>query len=435
MRQVPIGFRELLEHVLPVERLPLPARSQVQRALKSGLPQELEAVALMTLERLAERGALKRLEPAAESAHQIRYQHSDSADVIRVDLPAPSEKDGVLLYPRAMLPTRASADLRQVRQLLHWEDRAMMSDPRSSQARAILHEHLGETGRELLGTDDVHLYALPDSAVESGESPLDPTLGAEALALPSLLFYCPDVARSPRLARHAPPEARSVVMLAVVSTEQEPLGLLEVRSPRVLSFQGEDLARIALLADFCATMLERAARLEKLVFVDGNTGVYNRAYFELQARNEMARALRENASLALCIADIDDFKMVNTVYGYEAANAVLHQVASTLKNGVRPFDTVARWGGEEFAVLLTPPVQAEDVIAVCERLRIAVERLQLHVEGLDRRLYEVRVTVSMGVAMFPDHGDNPQDLWRAANQALLLAKRPPKNRVVIQRRA
>jgi diguanylate cyclase (GGDEF)-like protein len=147
-------------------------------------------------------------------------------------------------------------------------------------------------------------------------------------------------------------------------------------------------------------MLERAARLGS--GRRRHPGVYNRAYFELQARNEMARSQRESASLALCIADIDDFKSVNTIYGYEAANAVLHQVASTLKNGVRPFDTVARWGGEEFAVLLTPPVQVEDVTAICERLRVAVERLQLHVEGLDRRLYEVRVTVSMGVAMFPD---------------------------------
>ncbi|TMQ69442.1 MAG: GGDEF domain-containing protein [Candidatus Eisenbacteria bacterium] len=221
----------------------------------------------------------------------------------------------------------------------------------------------------------------------------------------------------------------------MTSTDQEPIGILEVRSSRAAPFEAEDLARMALLADFCATVLERAARLEKLVFVDGMTGVYNRSYFELQARNEMARALRENASLALCIADIDDFKAVNTAYGYEAANAVLTQVAATLKSGVRPFDTVARWGGEEFAVLLTPPVQPEDVITISERLRGAVERLQLHVEGLDRRFYEVRVTVSMGVALFPDHGDSPQELWRAANQALLVAKRPPKNRVVVQRHA
>jgi diguanylate cyclase (GGDEF)-like protein len=162
--------------------------------------------------------------------------------------------------------------------------------------------------------------------------------------------------------------------------------------------------------------------------------VYNRAYFELQARNEVARAMREQSSVALCIADVDDFKAVNTKYGYEAGNAVLTQVANALKRGVRPFDTVARWGGEEFAVLLTPPVEADDARAVCERLRQAVERLEIPVEGLDRKLHDVRVTLSVGAALFPEHADHPQDLWRAANQALLEAKRPPKNQVVFYRR-
>ena len=435
MTRMPIGFRELLEQVLPLDRLPPPERLRVLEALKNGIPREVEAAALATMERLADRGALRRLSSSEEAPHQVRYQDTQSAAVIRVDLPRPTENDGILLYPRAILPTRAPADLGQVRQLLHWEDVGILSDPRSSQARALLHEHLGEAGRELLGTEDLHLFAVPDSAADQLEKPLDAELAAEAIARPSVLFYCPDCARSARLARHAGRGARALALLAVTSTDQEPIGILEVRSSRAAPFEAEDLARMALLADFCATVLERAARLEKLVFVDGMTGVYNRSYFELQARNEMARALRENASLALCIADIDDFKAVNTAYGYEAANAVLTQVAATLKSGVRPFDTVARWGGEEFAVLLTPPVQPEDVITISERLRGAVERLQLHVEGLDRRFYEVRVTVSMGVALFPDHGDSPQELWRAANQALLVAKRPPKNRVVVQRHA
>jgi diguanylate cyclase (GGDEF)-like protein len=97
---------------------------------------------------------------------------------------------------------------------------------------------------------------------------------------------------------------------------------------------------------------------------------------------------------------------------------------------VRPFDTVARWGGEEFAILLTSPVHAHDVVAVSERLRSMVERLGVELEGLDRRRHAVGVTMSMGVALFPDHAQSADDLWRAANQALLRAKRPPKNKVI-----
>src|SRR5262249_25606607 len=86
--------------------------------------------------------------------------------------------------------------------------------------------------------------------------------------------------------------------------------------------------------------------------------------------------------------------------------------------------------GEEFALLLTSPVSAHDAGAVSERLRALVERQQVTVEGLDMQAHQLGVTVSMGVALFPDHGTTPQELWRAANQALLQAKRPPKNRVV-----
>jgi diguanylate cyclase (GGDEF)-like protein len=166
------------------------------------------------------------------------------------------------------------------------------------------------------------------------------------------------------------------------------------------------------------------------VFIDPLTTVYNRAYFDLQALNELARARRDRASVALCIADIDNFKSFNTSFGYEAGNQVLMQVAQTLRHGVRPFDTVARWGGEEFAVLLAAPVQADAALAISERLRTSVERLRLRLEGLDHSLHQVAVTVSIGVALFPEHAESPQDLWRAANRALLSAKAGRKNQVV-----
>jgi diguanylate cyclase (GGDEF)-like protein len=97
---------------------------------------------------------------------------------------------------------------------------------------------------------------------------------------------------------------------------------------------------------------------------------------------------------------------------------------------VRPFDTLCRWGGEEFAVLLTEPVRLEDVKTISERLRAAVEKQAVRVEALDGRMVTLRVTASIGVAMYPQHGTTVHDLWRAANQALLKAKQPPKNQVV-----
>ena len=423
------GFRELLEGVLPMDRIPHRERFRADRALREDLPRELAATARMAIDRLEGRSA------SDTAPGSVVYPGAEVADVFGLHFPGPSERDGVLLYPRASLPSRASADITQIRRLLHWEDLGLLADPRTNQAREVLHEQLAQAGREMVGTSDIRLLPWADDRKSGGERPFDTDLASRALAQPELLFYCPDLTRSRPLAAIASDgRVRALAALAITSGDRTPLALLEVRSHEPAPFHEEDLARIALLADFCGTVLDRAARLEKLVFVDSMTGVYNRSYFELQARNEIARAMREQASVGLCIADIDDFKAMNTAYGYEAGNEVLTQVANALRSGVRPFDTVARWGGEEFAVLLTPPALLEDVAAICERLRHTVERMRFSVEGLDQRSYEVRVSLSMGVAVFPEHGDNSADLWRAANQALLEAKRPPKNKVVFFRR-
>ena len=432
MTQKPIEFRELLERVLPLDQLPPPDRLLVQRALQCGLTRQLEAAALMAMERLERQGALLRLPPTANGhGSEVRFQPRDSFEVITLKVSGPSEKDGVMTFPRTILPARAPAGVDQVRRLLRLDDPGMFSVPGHQGAGAALRGQLDVAGRELLGASSVGFFRIPATGDEGDERSIDADLAAETVALPGVLRYCPDVSKAPRLAARAVQQGvRAVVLAAVVSSEGAPIGVLEVRSATVAPFGPEDLARVALLADCCGAVLERATRIEKLVFVDPLTSVYNRSYFELQAHNEMARARREQASMALCIADIDDFKSFNTEFGYEAGNEVLAQVAQALKHGVRPFDTVARWGGEEFAVLLTSPVQAEDVRAICERLRTAVQRLDLTLEGLDRRRQRVYVTLSIGVALLPEHAENTQDLWRAANQALLAAKRPPKNQVV-----
>ena len=428
MSQQVIDFRELLERVLPLDRLPTPDRLRVQQALRMGLLHEVKAAAMMAMDRLEGQGALRRVPAPSNGDRQVvRYLPSDSREVITLEMPAPREVAGIVVVPRATLPLRAPADLSQVRRLLRLGGIGL-PDPRGSEALAALHAQLGLAGQELIGTAQVRL--IPLHAVEGVEG-LDERVATDALAQPGNLFYCPDLAVARRAP--APDGTRAFVLLAVTSSQGEVLGLLEVRHANALPYRSEDLARIGLLADSCGSVLERAARLEKLVFVDGTTGVYNRAYFELQAANEMARAQREQSSMALCIADIDDFKSFNTGYGYEAGNAVLAQVAQTLRRGVRPFDTVARWGGEEFAVLLTAPVESQDVLSISERLRTAVERMSLSVEGLDRRTHEVSVTISIGVAMFPECGETAQEMWRCANQALLLAKEPPKNNVVFHR--
>ncbi len=443
MKQRDIGFRELLERVLPLEELPAADRSRVQRALSSGVTREIESAALATIERLEEGGALRRVPAPPDGGGVVRrYQPRDTLELITVHLPGPLTVAGVIAYPRTALPARGVAGLDQVRQLLRLGDPTLGADPRVGQSRSGLLSQLEQAGRELLGTSGLAFHPLVRPAEGEGAggdpepsqpaaAPLDRALAEQALAHPDAIYYCPDAAKVSHLAASAGARGvRSLAVASVVSLDGSLRGTLEVTSPSPGAHGLEDLARIALLADYCGGLLEQAERIEKLVFIDPLTTVYNRAYFDLQAQNELARARRDQASVALCIADIDNFKSFNTVFGYEAGNGVLAQVAQTLRRGVRPFDTVARWGGEEFAVLLAAPVQAEAARAISERLRTSVERLRLHLEGLDRSMHDVAVTLSIGVALFPEHADHPKDLWRAANQALLAAKSGRKNQVI-----
>ena len=436
MKQQHIGFRDLLERLLPIEELPSVDRLRVQRALRSGIAVEVERAAMRAIDLLEQQGAIKRL-PAEVIAGgpMVRYQRRDQHDVITLQLPGPRVRNGITIIAKSALPMQAPARLDQVRRLVRLDDPLTFSDPRTGTTRAGLREQLDQAGRELLGSDSVRYFASGDKDPGSPEgAPLDSSLAADSLEHHGMLFYCPDTERSSSLAMVARSVGtRSLVVVAVTASDGEPLGLLEVHHRDTDPYRPADLALVALLAEFAGGVLERASRIEKLVFVDPLTTAYNRSYYDLQIRNEIARAQREQTSLALLICDIDDFKSFNTSFGYEAGNQVLVQVAAGLRAGVRPFDTVARWGGEEFAVLLTPPVMEEDVIAISERLRVAVEQTAIRLEGLDGRAHRVNVTVSAGVAMFPDHADNAQDLWRLANQALLLAKRPPKNQVVFYR--
>ncbi len=433
MKQQQIGFRDLLERLLPLEELPSVDRLRVQRALRSGIAVEVERAAMRAIDLLEQQGALKRLPPEVTAGGpMVRYQTRDQLDVITLQLPGPRMRDGVSIVAKSALPMRGPARRDQVRRLVRLDDPLTFADPRTGTTRAGLREQLDQAGRELLGADTVRYFARDEDEPGAPErAPLDASLAADALKHHSMVFYCPDTERSGSLAPAARATgARSLVVVAVIGSDGEALGLIEVHNPEPEPYRPADLALIALLAEFAGGVLERATRIEKLVFVDPLTTAYNRSYYDLQIRNETARAQREQSSLALLICDIDDFKSFNTSFGYEAGNQVLVQVAAALRAGVRPFDTVARWGGEEFAVLLTPPVVEEDVLAISERLRAAVENTAIRLEGLDGRAHRVNVTVSAGVAMFPDHADNPQDLWRLANQALLLAKRPPKNQVV-----
>jgi diguanylate cyclase (GGDEF)-like protein len=139
----------------------------------------------------------------------------------------------------------------------------------------------------------------------------------------------------------------------------------------------------------------------------------------------LRRAQRHGRPIAAIVLDIDDFKRFNDSFGHEAGDLVLRELAGVLRRFARASDVASRYGGEEFLVLL-PECPFEAAQRKAEQLREEVARLELRYD--DRPLGHV--TVSLGVAAFPDHAKESAELLRCADEALYLAKRTGRNRVV-----
>ena len=173
-----------------------------------------------------------------------------------------------------------------------------------------------------------------------------------------------------------------------------------------------------------ARVREAQRRIERLAHFDPVTGLPNRTLLSDRLSQETARAQRGARHFALALFDLDGFKAVNDTYGHAAGDALLAEVASRARASVRTSDTVGRLGGDEFLAIL-PETSREGALQAAEKLRAALERPY----AIGRN--EVRITASVGASLFPEHGKDTDQLYRAADAALYAAKREGKNRVRI----
>ncbi|HEY7484643.1 MAG TPA: GGDEF domain-containing protein [Streptosporangiaceae bacterium] len=166
-------------------------------------------------------------------------------------------------------------------------------------------------------------------------------------------------------------------------------------------------------------------QLQAAARTDAKTGLLNAAAWQREADSELSRAQRVGDPLALLLVDLDHFKRVNDTYGHLVGDQVLIGVATTLRNQLRDYDIVGRFGGEEFVVLL-PGADTVEACRVSERLRGRVRRLAVPAEE-----GTVGVTVSVGVALLRAHGDDLIELLAAADLALYRAKESGRDRVCL----
>jgi diguanylate cyclase (GGDEF)-like protein len=170
--------------------------------------------------------------------------------------------------------------------------------------------------------------------------------------------------------------------------------------------------------------LREALRAESIH--DPLTGLYNRRYMEQSLTREIPRAKRHNFQVGFIMLDIDRFKTFNETYGHEVGDMMLQKLGTYLKENVRNEDISCRYDGEEFMLIL-PDISLRELTKRAENLRLGIQT-EVKIEHHDTIL---SITISLGVACFPEHGTDIQEIIKASNIALQQAKTEGGDKVVI----
>ncbi|WP_232526012.1 GGDEF domain-containing protein [Sulfuriferula nivalis] len=162
-------------------------------------------------------------------------------------------------------------------------------------------------------------------------------------------------------------------------------------------------------------------RIAHLAMHDALTNLPNRILLEERMEQAINQARRTEFKVALLFIDLDNFKQVNDVHGHEAGDQLLIAISNILKSNLRTSDTLARWGGDEFVVLLQGMQQVSEICNIAEKLMRAIENMDDDISKL--------VTLSIGAAIFPDDADTSHNLLQHADKALFFAKSQGRNNI------
>lgn len=207
------------------------------------------------------------------------------------------------------------------------------------------------------------------------------------------------------------------------------IGVFNIHKKEINAFKERDMFLFTIIAQNIAQAIERTMLYEKAQkdsMFDELTKLYTRRYFRESCCQEFSKAKRYGTNFSIIMIDIDHFKCFNDTYGHLIGDEVLRKLSSILRSSVRKGDIISRYGGEEFIILL-PETDKEEATLVAEKLRSLVEKeLVLECEGKNVE----KVTITVGVASYPDDGKAIDEVIDAADRFLYQGKKSGRNRVV-----
>jgi diguanylate cyclase (GGDEF)-like protein len=424
---------DLIERLIPVDCLDEEGLALYASLTASTDEREARKGAVRVLDRLCDLGCVERLaREDSDEGVRLRYRNLITLDTISITLPHPVEQAA----PRVEEPATAVSPSFPTSFL----EAVAASSRRVDLAGAL--NHLYDHVRGMVGYDHLALFmskglsnspAARLSELEdvyrwpAKERRSPPALASEVEASGETVSI-PDLSRDPRHAHAGSNSSSGSLVVAPLRAEAYVYGVLEVWCERPGAFDDEDVRLIAFVARFAAGLIKRRLDVEELIFIDQTSQIHNRRYFDEQLSREIERCKRTGRAMALLIADLDGFKQVNDTMGHAAGDSILRQVGGILVENARQLDIVARFGGEEFGIIL-PDVTRETAHAVAERMRSTVATHEFVTGTVFQPTCEV--TVSIGGALYPLDAQSLAELIdRADRIALYEAKRQGKNRVV-----
>jgi len=218
-------------------------------------------------------------------------------------------------------------------------------------------------------------------------------------------------------------------LLVPISQNDSIAGYLAIFSELNGSYDNSDIENASFIANQATLALENIrlySLASELTYIDDLTKLHNIRYMDIALENEIKRAKRFNAHLCFLFLDIDYFKEINDTFGHQVGSKVLIELGHILKEIVREIDTVARYGGDEFTILLVE-TNAAGATVIANRLRDIVEKHTFQTqEGLS-----IRLTITIGIAAYPEQASSKEELLTAADKAMYKGKNTTRNVVVL----